>query len=326
MWLGMSMWLWLGVGGLAGVGLAYGTLRAKRKAKKKIVRWGLAGLGNLLALLSILTLAGGGYAFWFSHRSQPAPLQKQLFPGVHYVRDVRQNPRPLVIHVVTIDLSTPGVHFVVTGGDSSYGHMVRAKRTTRFIADTGCQIAINGGFFKTVPGHGWTHEFPHQGDALDVVGLGASQGKVYSPASDFYETLFISKDNQLSFKTPVGPVYNAISGSTMIVEDGQSGTRDLWDFGPMTAIGLDKPHQHLILMVVDGKQPGYSDGIYPLELADLMLEYGAWEAVYFDGGGSSTLAIEGANGKPELLSLPCNLGVVGLERPVGNQLGVYVKR
>jgi len=44
-----------------------------------------------------------------------------------------------------------------------------------------------------------------------------------------------------------------------------------------------------------------------------------------DGGGSSTVVIEGKDGKPEILNSPIDIYIPGRERPVGNHLGIYVK-
>lgn len=59
------------------------------------------------------------------------------------------------------------------------------------------------------------------------------------------------------------------------------------------------------------------------ELADLLLEYGAYSAINMDGGGSVTLVVEGPDGKPEVLNSPIHARIPGLERPVANHLGIY---
>jgi exopolysaccharide biosynthesis protein len=45
------------------------------------------------------------------------------------------------------------------------------------------------------------------------------------------------------------------------------------------------------MVVVDGRQPGYSRGVDLYELADMMKEFGCYEAMNLDGGGSSTMVI-----------------------------------
>jgi len=60
---------------------------------------------------------------------------------------------------------------------------------------------------------------------------------------------------------------------------------------PRTALGYN--NQKLILIVVDGRQPGYSTGLSLYELANIMLELGATEAINLDGGSSSTFVVDG---------------------------------
>lgn len=60
---------------------------------------------------------------------------------------------------------------------------------------------------------------------------------------------------------------------------------------PRTAAGVSAAGE-LLLMVVDGRQPE-SRGVSLEELATLMLEVGAIEAINLDGGGSTTLVVNG---------------------------------
>lgn len=62
---------------------------------------------------------------------------------------------------------------------------------------------------------------------------------------------------------------------------------------PRSALGLTADGR-LLLVVVDGRQPNVSVGMTFEELADLMIELGAKEAMALDGGGSAELL---ANGK-----------------------------
>jgi hypothetical protein len=62
---------------------------------------------------------------------------------------------------------------------------------------------------------------------------------------------------------------------------------------PRTVIGYDQARETLIVAVIDGYQRGYSRGMNTEELADLMLEFGAYEAMEFDSGGSATMYLDG---------------------------------
>ncbi len=50
-----------------------------------------------------------------------------------------------------------------------------------------------------------------------------------------------------------------------------------------------------------------------------MSALGAWNAINFDGGGSTALAVQGADGNPDLLNRPSGGG----ERYDGANLGIY---
>ena len=47
----------------------------------------------------------------------------------------------------------------------------------------------------------------------------------------------------------------------------------------------------ILLVTVDGRQPGVSVGMSLQALAELLLEFGAVEAINLDGGGSTTMVI-----------------------------------
>lgn len=86
---------------------------------------------------------------------------------------------------------------------------------------------------------------------------------------------------------------------------------------PRTAIGFSRDSSTLFLVVVDGRSPT-SVGVTLVELGELMRGLGAWQALNFDGGGSTTMVIEGA-----IVNAPSD--TTG-ERAVGNALLLLRKR
>ena len=58
---------------------------------------------------------------------------------------------------------------------------------------------------------------------------------------------------------------------------------------PRTALAYNT--DSLFLVVVDGRQPKYSTGLTLYELADILIELGATEAINLDGGSSSTFVV-----------------------------------
>ena len=56
-------------------------------------------------------------------------------------------------------------------------------------------------------------------------------------------------------------------------------------------MGISKDKKTLYLVVVDGRQPGYSMGMSLDGLSNFFTWLGVWEAYNLDGGGSSTMVI-----------------------------------
>ena len=61
---------------------------------------------------------------------------------------------------------------------------------------------------------------------------------------------------------------------------------------PRTAVGFSRDSSILFLLTVDGRSEN-SGGMTLIELANFMRERGAWQAMNFDGGGSTTMVVEG---------------------------------
>src|SRR4029077_17860535 len=61
---------------------------------------------------------------------------------------------------------------------------------------------------------------------------------------------------------------------------------------PRTAIGFSRDSTTLFLLTVDGRSER-SVGATLVELAALMRRLGAWQAMNFDGGGSTTMVVGG---------------------------------
>lgn len=64
------------------------------------------------------------------------------------------------------------------------------------------------------------------------------------------------------------------------------------DRHPRTAMGYTKENK-LIILVVEGRNPGVAEGVTLTELAELMLDLGCLEALNLDGGGSSCMLVNG---------------------------------
>lgn len=278
----------------------------------------------------LMGLCIGGFLIYDRGRPAPVPMKQKLYEGVTYRRIVRYLPRPMIAHVLTIDTKEKGIEFLVTPPDAEGEMPLQARTTSEFLEEFNLQIAINGGGFSPWWSHSPADYYPHVGDPVAPFGLTASDGKVYGADDEAEEgvlpALFISRRNALSFNNEPNRVHSAISGDRMIVLKGQVAP-DLGghELDPRTAVGINRNGRYVYLVVVDGRQPFYSEGATFTELAQLLIDQGAYMAMSLDGGGSSTMVVENDNGKPRILNSPIDHYIPGTERAVGTHLGISVK-
>ena len=203
-----------------------------------------------------------------------------------------------------------------------------SRTTSKFLAEHKLQIAINAdGFSYLNPVTYDPLEYCRNGgDPVRPNGFTASRGRIYGKGTRFQPVVFIRPNNNVTFNPAGGKIHNAFSADRTLVEKGKPIAGLASDVPePRTALGLSRNARTLILAVVDGRQPGYSAGMALSDLANLLVENGAYTAVNLDGGGSSTMVVEGKNGQPRLLNSPIDNNVPGRERAVANHLGIYIK-
>jgi hypothetical protein len=262
-------------------------------------------------------------------RPAAIPLKRQLFQGVTYYRQVQYLPHSMIAHILVIDTkNAKGLQFVVTPPDES-GTVV-ARTTSQFQQEFGVQIAINGdGFFPW-----WSRSpmdyYPHVGDPVTPNGYAVSYGDIYADGLQDIRpepTLYITRKGGMEFNRAPNKVFHSISGDRMLIQSGEI-IPDLNDsvLHPRTAIGMNKNGRWLYLIVVDGRQPFYSSGATFQEVAEILKDFGAFNAMALDGGGSSTMVIEGENGESIILNSPIDSYIPGRERPVANHLGIFITK
>jgi hypothetical protein len=276
--------------------------------------------------VTALGIFGSGGWLWIKFRPQPAPTQEMIFQGVEYIRDVRNSPRLMLIHVIKVDLKTEGIRTLVTPGDPKVELSLNAQTTSQFLKGYVLQVAVNGDGFTPWHSNSLWNYYPHAGDPVDPIGFAASRGEAYAEVEKGHPILYLTSNNKARFNAAFGNTYNAISGSEMLVRNGQA----LKNFSenepqPRSAVALNQSARYLILVIVDGRQPGYSMGATLDELAEIITFYGGYNAMNLDGGGSSTLVKEGFLGRAEVLNSPIDNQIPGRERAVANHLGIWAK-
>ncbi|WP_435176604.1 phosphodiester glycosidase family protein [Actinacidiphila sp. bgisy145] len=125
---------------------------------------------------------------------------------------------------------------------------------------------------------------------------------------------------------PDSDVVQALSGGAVLVKDGQravplqAGGDNNVD-NPVTAVGVTKDGRHAIFAAFDGHQAeSVAQGLTRPQLAGWMMQHGAYDAILFDGGGSTQMVgrLPGQD-RASVLNTPSD----GHERPVANGLFLY---
>ncbi|GAA2353475.1 phosphodiester glycosidase family protein [Nonomuraea africana] len=116
-----------------------------------------------------------------------------------------------------------------------------------------------------------------------------------------------------------GAVQTALGGRNVLVKDGKAQPFTDTDSHPRTSVGFSADGRKMYLLTVDGRQAD-SRGVTLGELAALMADLGAHNALELDGGGSSTmLAREPGAPAVQVENSPSDGG----ERHVPNGLALY---
>jgi exopolysaccharide biosynthesis protein len=189
-------------------------------------------------------------------------------------------------------------------------------------------VVYTSAFGKTTQTNQYGKEYTVIGGKVTQIGYGNAvipvNGFVISSHGDKMNLLTpVKVGDQLTIRDQLDPWWTdvrlAIGAGPQLVKDGNIFlTTKSEGFGgdvgggraPRTALGVT-PNQHLLLVIVDGRQPGYSDGMTLIELAKLMHDLGAKDAMNLDGGGSAELVIGG-----QVVNRPSD----GKERPIGDAL------
>lgn len=284
------------------------------------------GWADFLPLPTLALVLFAAYWVWYAHRPQPAPLREELAPGITYVRESRTEPRPVVLHRVEIDLTTPGLEFLVTPVQPTGKYDLPARTTSQFAREFDVRVAINASYFYPFRSDGPFDYYPHVGDPVNVVGSAVSAGRWYSTPREGYTLFAITPDHRAVVGDRSVHVWNGVSGQPVLLKGGELTNVPETGPEPRTAVGVDRTGMRMYWLIADGRQPRYSEGLTFRELAEVVREIGAWDALALDGGGSSTLVVNEPGREPKVLNCPIHgRHPPGVERPVANHLGVRVR-
>ena len=281
----------------------------------------------------------------------------QPFVGITYSIKTVSEPRPLRMHVAQVDLTAPGIRFKVSppGGERE----VVRQSTLNFLIQEHAQLAINAHYFLPFPSEDKTAWIIGLGASEGNV-FSAFEAPEQSYALVAYAAAInIDRDNHASIvqidpsfadrKHVRGniPLWNVVAGSSQIVTAGRvtvpyyrddnhfdgeldpGGPNNYSNAKPWadattarTAIGLSQDRRTLTLFTVDVR--GGSEGMRLSEVADVLIaDFNVADALNLDGGGSTTMAMEGADGVPSIVNVSSD-NPSG--RVVATSLAVFAQR
>jgi len=309
-------------------------------------------VGAVLASLVLSWPAGSPAARQDAQRVVTHPFQ-----GITYIDRTDTSPRAVHMHVVQADLSTPGLRIKVSPHAGSLE--VERQTTTAFLEEEHAQVAINAHFFWPWPSA--STESDVVGIAAsdgDVYSAFETPEQSYALLPDA-PGINIDRDNHASLvhrdpgaadgrrvREPV-TLWNTVAGSAEIVTEGRvtipvyrdaehpdgtltaggpgagfSNTHSWYEAtNARTSIGLSRDARTLTLFTVDVR--GGSLGMTVGEVARRLIEeFGCWEALNLDGGGSTSMAMEDPATHEARLVNASSDNPSG--RAVGSSLAVFV--
>lgn len=284
-------------------------------------------------------------------RPGAAQAPRVMAPGVTYWAERRNHPRPMMVHVLEIDFRQAGaLEFVTTptlpapaGATAPVGTgYFTVQKTTDYAQRNGLLAAINASYFLPFDG-GRLLSVPYIPQAGSPATVAPAQWQAERPLDDpasdpRADAMVCVQARRFSLHRSACPA-GSLSGfpaGPMLIEQGQRRpllareprqqpdatgvARYFREAAPRTAMGLDPAGQRAWLVVVDGRQGGYSEGITLPELVRMFEALGATDAINLDGGGSSTLVLSG-----QIANSPIHTAIPGRERPVANHFGLRLQ-
>ncbi len=216
---------------------------------------------------------------------------EKVCDGVNYSHFVCEDKNSAPVHMFLLEVDSKQASLYVGTPDDGYesgGVVAKIPEMIDSAVKNGqyAVAAINADFFDMF------------GDGSPS-GLCVKNGKIIANADSKRVFIGIKKDGTPLLTTlaenpeVLDELQCAASGLEMIVRDGK-----LYEWGelepfsyvrhPRSAAGLTKDGK-ILLLVVDGRIPEYSNGATLVDLAEFMISKGADRAVNLDGGGSSVV-------------------------------------
>jgi len=247
-----------------------------------------------------------------------------------------------VVYCLRVNLTDPDLSLYASPRYSTYASdytETAGYTTTNFLKNHGLQVAIAANQFYQYNSTTSPDYLLTEGTSFNVDGLFISRGVLVSPQDSAEESaaFLFTSSNSVTFIPTNWPaastagIYTAVSGTYPILYKGVNlgsnylTSGQLSGLNPRTAFGLSQDRHYLFLLVIDGRQSGYSDGAYDWETAAWLKLAGASDGANMDGGGSSCIVVQDTTGLSKPLNHDSASAAVGRERTVGAHFGIYAK-
>ncbi|WZO98190.1 phosphodiester glycosidase family protein [Isosphaeraceae bacterium EP7] len=143
---------------------------------------------------------------------QPAPESRVLAPGVTYTRLVRSSPRPIVAHVVVVDLDRGSRLAATPPTMTPDGPRAAALTPTRALEALDVDLAINASFFHPFRESHPLSFSPHEGDLVQPIGPTIGEGQPFGTPQPAWITFWATPSGEAGFGPPPPEASLAVSG------------------------------------------------------------------------------------------------------------------
>ena len=254
---------------------------------------------------------------------QPEATDRDLKKlGITYTLKESTEPIPNKIHVLRINLALNKVKPKVALGPDPDGDGPAEVSLTdpRKLASSPSVLAfINTNPWDSFPNaQGRKNRHWYSGQPVDIHGLAGTEGKMRSTIAPSNASVWFDTKGKVHFGHQAeDKLHEATTGFQLILSKGNLTVGTGGARHPRTAVGTDEKGKILWLVVVDGRQRRYSEGMNMHELASVMKELGCWTATNMDGGGSSIMGLVDKTGKLKVMNRPSDriLGITKI-RPL----------
>jgi len=281
----------------------------------------------LLILTSCNTLSPAssvsGKAIVFASVEAVEPVWLPYAQGIGFFHGKAASPG-IEFYALKIDLASPDTRVIVKSGKMSDNGIALSAKVTSFTRDNNLLAGINAVPFDIVSSK--------EGKPIQNMGIVISDGEILAPVNPRYDALVFYKNNnpraaivsQADIHVTEN-IENAAGGFYQILADAQLTQRTLISEArhPRSGAGISPNGEYLYLLVIDGRRRG-SIGATEMETALLLRSLGCRDAVNFDGGGSSALALRRPDGSVKTVNIPIHGGIAGRERAVAGCLGISI--